>query len=272
MAMRVALGQNVFVERRLGRKTFKATSKVIGIKPPRHLLLDPPYHQSGPLLTTADEKCIIRYLSDGVLVGFWAQVAKITHDPFPMLIVEYPEQFEEVTVRQWERLACNIPATVAFDDSAVDNDALENALGSDGAANLQFDPPITPTEPLYSVVLDLSEGGLRAAVPLLDAEDPSPEVQAIMKEIDEDQHIDYHSDAIVACCKVGTTVALGMRLPPPASGADLSVTSEIRWSQNRNDHHCLGLKFLEPDPEVVEDVRAIIEFHNQYFIRRFSEE
>jgi len=54
-----------------------------------------------------------RYLHDGKLIGFGADVLRFQASPTPLVFLSYPKEFSEHNLRQEGRVECRFPTTVA---------------------------------------------------------------------------------------------------------------------------------------------------------------
>ncbi|MBU0514289.1 MAG: flagellar brake protein [Proteobacteria bacterium] len=128
-------GLEVVVEREMGSQKIRSRTKVIGVKSERYLILEMPLHDGTAAFTVSGGPCIIRFVDQGRVVGFSTEVIQIHYDPSPMLFVAYPEELEEVTLREAPRLHTAIPTAIQAE-----------SLGP---------------EPVQGMMVDLSEGGAR---------------------------------------------------------------------------------------------------------------
>jgi c-di-GMP-binding flagellar brake protein YcgR len=108
----LALGRSTVLERRVGKVQRRAKSTIIGVREPSYLIVDLPFVNGRPIPAPDDKQCIVRLVSEGSAIGFRAKVARTYLEPFPMAILLYPPEFQEVPVRQADRVACSIVATL----------------------------------------------------------------------------------------------------------------------------------------------------------------
>lgn len=105
-------GLEVVVEREMGSQKIRCRTKVIGVKSERYIVLDMPLYDGTAAFTVSGGPCIIRFVDQGRVVGFNSRVIQIHYEPSAMLFVAWPEELEEVTLREAPRLQTAIPTTI----------------------------------------------------------------------------------------------------------------------------------------------------------------
>lgn len=94
------------------RMTGRLWTTLIGYRDGAYILLetpeaDIPVGMVGPF--QADDVLTVRYVIDGMVVGFRARVIGRIHAPVSLTIVAFPRQFQTHALRQSPRLACHLP-------------------------------------------------------------------------------------------------------------------------------------------------------------------
>ena len=267
MGLRIALGQTVYVERRVGDSHIKGTSHIIGARPPRYLFLEAPVANNKLLFSSANEKCIIRFLREGTLVGFRAQVLKIITEPFPMMILEYPPDIEEVTVRQFERVDCCIEAILNLRLPSLEGKALRPPTGvrakKEGAETISIGTGMLPPPPVKSLIYDLSVGGCMLEVKAHDWRNLLRKIVVSIQDTVEVIETDEWMDQLI----LNTVADIHFELPMPAKQGGRDVTCEVRRIGRTEPHTFLGMQFKAADPELNLDIQSIIKHQHDFFTR-----
>ncbi|NQU41690.1 flagellar brake protein [bacterium] len=234
----LTLHRPVLVERPSTRT--RGMCRILGAQDPNYLILEMPQAQSQPLFTSHNDKCIVRFMSEGSAYGFRGRVTRIFHEPFPMLIVEYPEDYEEITVRSSPRVECNIQVAMRLDAEA---DALE----------------------LRATVVDMSTGGIRLAVPIIDPRTPWETLKEYIGEIEISKRQHYHPDSLRRVLREKTHFLLAVHLPEPGAGDYDDLSCEATWVKPHAGHLFVGARFIEPPPELAEKIDSIILYQETFF-------
>jgi hypothetical protein len=268
MGLRIELGQTVHVERRItGSKSLKGVSKLLGAKPPRYLILEIPTYQGQLLFSTVNEECVVRFLKDGTLVGFWSRVVKIVSEPFPLMIVEYPTEVEELTVREHERVDCNIPSVLILHAPIVKDITEEPKAPRDPDAKEPEAPaPETPrsSPPMKASMVDMSKGGCLIAVRI-------PDWRATVRKMfamDPASLGFYEAEGSIDRYIRGSYVDVQFELPSPARPGARQVRGEVRWSKREGSTIFLGTQFHDCPADIAADIEAIISQQREFFTRR----
>lgn len=64
----------------------------------------------------AGERCMMRFLKEGVAYGFETKILAINFNPFPVMFSKYPKVIEQFTVRKFSRVKVNLPAQLLDGD------------------------------------------------------------------------------------------------------------------------------------------------------------
>ena len=108
-----AVGARLGVES--ARMTGRLWTTLVGYRDGAYLLLETPESDIpvglvGPF--QAEDVLTIRYVIDGMVVGFRAQVIGRIHAPVALTIAAFPRQYQKHALRQSPRLACHLPCVV----------------------------------------------------------------------------------------------------------------------------------------------------------------
>jgi len=281
----LALGRPIVLERRVGRAQRKARSTIIGVKGPSYLIVDLPFVNGRPIPGPDDKQCIVRLVSEGSAIGFRAKVARTYLEPFPMAILLYPPEFQEVPVRQTERVSCSIVATLMPDvetpagsevqraAAAQESPPAPEAKKADSSSRTKRKnaaakaPPPRPQAPLQAMIVDLSRGGCQVAIPILEPDRPSQAPPELRERVAPAREGDYHPDGLRMLFIPERLVSADFDLPEPAPGRFREVQCETRWTRIHRDTLLAGLRFLKcPDP-LARSIETIVQ-HQQAFFRQ----
>lgn len=109
IAPRLQVGIPVFFEVNVKNKRMRAKASVLGWKEPKYIMTTFPYVGNRLLVSSPGAEMIIRYLCDGVVYGFTAQMIHKQQDPFPMWVLNYPKVFETKNLRRSPRIQLVMP-------------------------------------------------------------------------------------------------------------------------------------------------------------------
>lgn len=276
------LGTTLHIERQIGEKSVRGTSKIIGAHDPRFLLIDMPFSFGKPMFSTAGDNCIVRFLHHGTLLGFWADVVKIHFDPFPIVLLEYPKEIEEMALRKHERLHCSIPAMLAvpeptepelvayIDKLAAPKKAQDGLAALTGAGEDEDTVPSVPSAPLHVTVVDLAKGGCQLAVQTFDPQNFGERALEARKHIPVAERANYHVRALRVFCAKGRPATLDVELPQPSAGQYRDIPVILRWNKVFGDHFLAGLSFECEDDSLSDAIEAIIAHQQKFFTRHFE--
>jgi c-di-GMP-binding flagellar brake protein YcgR len=215
-----------------------------------------------PAILTDNAQCVIRMVSAGVAIGFRANIECIQTTPFPLIIFSYPREYQEIVIRQRERIDCCIESLLLPKDWLAEGTV---ASGETPEADVM---PRLPTEPYFSAVVDLSTGGCQVAIPYIDPlvsnEDAFPELR---RQVAASQEMFYRSSRLQSIFTKGRVCELSCELPAPAEMSFEKIPVETRWMTKSQHSLLLGLKFTTPVPGLQQAVQELIEFQLKYFKR-----
>ncbi|OLN25907.1 hypothetical protein DVDV_3026 [Desulfovibrio sp. DV] len=66
-----------------------------------------------------DNAVIVRYLHEGTVVGFTAQVIKCIQIPFPLIFLTFPKRLESHDLRRHPRVSCCLPGQAVINGEGV---------------------------------------------------------------------------------------------------------------------------------------------------------
>ena len=290
-------GQSVVIENKRGDIAVKGMCKVLGSREPCYLLVDMPLVKNQPLLAPTDTWCVVRALSKGKAIGFRARIEKIYSYPFPIVVLSYPGEFQEVVVRKAERISCDIPALIlarppggAKAASAEEEKADQEQKGgkegraapaheapdpaaADHAGSVQADTKSArrhPEEPFTSFIIDLSEGGCQVAVPSIHPDIPSELPSEILRQIRPERRLLHHPETLKEAFQPGDICTVQMELPLQESPTIHEAGGEIRWAKVFPHHHLLGLQFVRVPVPLGIQIKKMIEFQARFFTPPFE--
>lgn len=253
-------GRKVVIETRVGQSVQKGESRIIGVREPDFLLLDMPTVSGSPLLTYQGEKCIVRVLNEGRIVGVSAGLQFALNRPFPMAVVQCVGDTHEIRVRQHDRVGCNFGALIKSRASAP--------------APAGDPPPDVPKGPeLRAALIDLSDSGCQVAIPLADASGEFPTPLGVIDLAEVTDSSQYLLANLIPHFGREAFADLTFDLPEPEPGRHEDVLCETRWARSGGGSVLLvGFLFLEPSEALCNAVRHIVEYQKKFFTRPVQSE
>ncbi|MBN1868226.1 flagellar brake protein [Candidatus Sumerlaeota bacterium] len=264
MKLHFDLGQDIFVERNVGKAQIKATSTILGAREPNYLIIDMPQHESKTMFLRAAEDCIVRFFSDGRMVGFRALIVKAILEPVPMAVLRYPEEYEQKTLRRHDRVDCNIPTTLTLDDAAAAAKTAAGLLKNDKGAGLSGSEA-GGLAPMSATIINLSQGGLQILLPIYDEGNPRGAAGLVALGVAVAQHPLYRLDVLEALYAQEIRLHMGFDIPPPVETRFNEIACEVRWTIRQKENFFLGVRFVDPPEEATRSIGAIIEHQFKHF-------
>ena len=274
------LGQDILIEKCGNARDAspRKLCKIVGAMEPHYLFVHNPPEGGKLFFCESDRYCIVRYLHEGVAIGFRAAVLCFVANPLPLAVLSYPSSCEEVHVREAMRLECNIPARLEFfstqeeqpgTGAEVAAQAAGDACHAGGAATekrtAEERVPGCSSLSLSVRMADLSEGGCQILVPILDPGNPEFEPLPFAKDIPPGVHTRYFRERLAAYFIADEKLRMEFDLPfdPPAPFCD--IVAEIRWVKARSTFYATGVRFVDPPMDLKERVQELIEVQRKYF-------
>ncbi|MFP5258151.1 MAG: flagellar brake protein [Acidobacteriota bacterium] len=93
-----------------------------------------------------DNTVIVRYLHEGTVVGFTAQIIKCIQIPFPLIFLTFPKKIESHDLRRHTRVACCLPGQAVIAGADVPGMVLD--LSNSGCL---FSATVTDTPPAVAI-------------------------------------------------------------------------------------------------------------------------
>lgn len=81
-------------------------SSFLGWKDEGWLICEWPFHLGHPVPCSAGTLCLLRYIYEGNMIGFSSEVLSTHLQPFPLLLLAFPDSLEELPLRKH----CRVPA------------------------------------------------------------------------------------------------------------------------------------------------------------------
>lgn len=103
----------------LGNDKTKHYCKCRGISPSKFLLIQTPAAISSSIHLNQHSPIIIRYIYNGTVMGFEAQIIQSIHQPYRLLFISYPDQLDQHLLRTCERAEVLIPAKFSLADAEL---------------------------------------------------------------------------------------------------------------------------------------------------------
>jgi hypothetical protein len=123
-----------------------------GVSKNRYLIVHLPEKAKAKTFSAKNE-VTGRYVNGPLICGFNTTVAGSITSPFPLLFLDYPECFEILNMRTDDRVTCFTPATLLWDDNALEGRMLD--IGK-GGCKIVTDPTTSSEFPSINVDVDIA--------------------------------------------------------------------------------------------------------------------
>ncbi len=120
-------GVPVFVDLRLEGKRVKTETGFVGCTKKKFIILETPKIDGRPAEVLNNERIVVRYVTEGKILGFHSEVVLNIGPPLNLTFVKFPASFEEVNLRRSPRISLVAPLTRQGNEQA--NDSLLNLSG-----------------------------------------------------------------------------------------------------------------------------------------------
>ncbi len=108
----------------------KIKTKLIGMESWEYLIIKAPVGYAGIRNKMVEgNKVVVRYLREGSIFGFEAYILTVIDKPTSLLIIDYPRNIEEKSIRKAERKDCYIPCTIIIDNEESDGTLVDISTG-----------------------------------------------------------------------------------------------------------------------------------------------
>lgn len=178
-----------------------------------------------------------------------------------MMLLEYPETFEEVVLRQHDRLLCSFEAEVR-----VRRDVASQSQGESLAQGDAGDASAGNTVQTASTIIDLSEGGCQLVTSIARPVEQAAGSRLAVASLAERQGMETLSRTFAK----GRLGQIAFELPDPAAAVYDDVPIEIRWSRLMDCHLFSGVRFCETPVGLEQQVATLINYQKRYFSRDFQ--
>ena len=167
--------------------------RLVGALPGASLVVTAPTVNGRVQIVREGQRFTVRALKGERVVGFVAQVIYVALKPYPHLHLEYPDEVEQIVVRNASRVNAAIPAQVRNTDQPGDQDVFATAtvidLSETGAKIATFEP-LAERGALLHVKFQVAVSGVTEEMGLLG------DVKNVSERIDhalDPDRISYHT-------------------------------------------------------------------------------
>lgn len=84
-------------------------STLLGWKEGAWLICEWPFHLGQPIACEIGASCLIRYMFDGKFIGYHSDIREKHLQPFPLLLLAFPQAIQQVSVRKHARVPIQEP-------------------------------------------------------------------------------------------------------------------------------------------------------------------
>ena len=108
----------------------KIKTKLIGMEAWEYLIIKAPVGYTGIRKKMVEgNKVVVRYIQEGNIYGFEAYILAIIDKPTSLLVIDYPRNVEEKSIRKAERKDCYIPCTLVIEDEESEGALVDISTG-----------------------------------------------------------------------------------------------------------------------------------------------
>lgn len=247
----------------------REVGRVVGLRKPSFFMVELTQTQMQPFAYLPEESCVVRFLQEGQVLGFRAEVIKVIHEPFMMLIMEYPDKFQMITIRKAVRIPCYIPVSmrVPNEEEAKKEEAPHKEETAGKEEEKKMEGPF-----LKGRILDMSEGGFRMVFPVIQGEHIPADMAELYPDLEAEDAWNHRAENLNKHFKAQQAHHVRFELPDPGRGLFTDVQGEVSWVKPKGNHLCIGFKILYPSARLKTGIQKIVENQMTYFMRSLSPE
>lgn len=108
------VGSLVFLFTGTGGGERKFPTRLLGWREGRFLMVALPRADGRPVPVSDGDTVVLRYVLDGDVYGFRAEVLRVQYRPEPLLFLAFPAEIENVPLRSDPRVPVRLPAVVSW--------------------------------------------------------------------------------------------------------------------------------------------------------------
>ena len=128
----IPVGKAVSIQEALGKERYR--SKFLGWNYPNFIIMDTPLINRWPVELYAGQEIIVRYLINGTVCGFRSEVIALIKRPYHILFATFPENFEEMNLRNTHRYEVEIPCELEKEEWKENINGLIVDISASGCA------------------------------------------------------------------------------------------------------------------------------------------
>jgi c-di-GMP-binding flagellar brake protein YcgR len=116
----------------------KLVAVLVGFRHRRFLVVERPTVGGAPVSMETGTRWLASFLNQGCVFSFATEVLGATHAPFPLVFLEYPERFDETSLRQGKRFPVQISTLIEAHGVPANGDPAKGLIRdlSDGGCQL----------------------------------------------------------------------------------------------------------------------------------------
>ncbi len=111
--LKIQVGETLQLQTRDGEDSRRLQVKLVGYMPGASLLVTTPTVGGKTMIMREGQPFVVRMLSGKRIVGFTTTILRSCARPFPYLHLAYPQEVEQITVRQAERVRVKLFASLS---------------------------------------------------------------------------------------------------------------------------------------------------------------
>ncbi len=120
---------SIILEKREEDMSYKLYSKIIGWKKGSFIIIKTPTYRDFRVSFTKGEEILARFFSEGRLISFKSHIILLIPSPIFVTLIAYPESFDEISLRKFERVPTYIPAKIVYGENTYNGTILDLSLG-----------------------------------------------------------------------------------------------------------------------------------------------
>ena len=114
--LKLQVGESIQLQPRDGEAGKRLHSKVIGYLPGRSLLVTTPHVKDKVMIIREGQPFVVRMMLGNRIVGFASTVLRVCARPYPYLHLSFPDEMEQIVVRQAQRVRVKLFASLKNDN------------------------------------------------------------------------------------------------------------------------------------------------------------
>ncbi len=125
--LKLQVGESIQLQPRDGEGGKRLHGKVIGYMPGRSLLVTTPRIKDKVMIIREGQPFVVRMMLGNRIVGFASTVLRVCARPYPYLHLSFPDEMEQIVVRQAQRVRVKLFASLKNDNPEFESEKPRSA-------------------------------------------------------------------------------------------------------------------------------------------------